>query len=208
MAQGVELPKTFPTDGRAYIFTALRPGSPTDHALWLITVHRTWLNFIFCGVIVLAGGLLLPMLPKWKIFGAGATAIFLIVLGVFWPILTWHVCDAPLAAAIGVVLIVWLLKFVFRTLPRLRKVVITSPFSGPPKPPPEKPADDETAASDTDQSDEPVAAESVDEGSSDAKPADDNRTVLEPTDDEPANDKPTDDKLTDTDSTEGGKTDA
>jgi hypothetical protein len=198
VSQDIELPETFPTDGRVYVFTALRPGSPTDDALWLITMHRTWLNLIFCSVVLLAGALLLPMRPKWKIFGAGSLAIFLIVLGVFWPILTWHVCDAPLAAAIGVVLIVWLLKFVFRTLPRLRLAAGSPPFSGPPEPPPEKPPTAKKLPSGTDQPDAPVAAEPVDEGSDIAKPSDDNRPVFEPTDD----------KSTDTDSTEGGKTDA
>ena len=193
VSQEVELPETFPTDGRVYIFTALRPGSPTDHALWLITMHRTWLNVIFCSVVLLAGALLLPMRPKWKIFGAGSAAIFLIVLGIFWPILAWHVCDAPLAAAIGVVLIVWLLKFVFRTLPRPRPAASNPPSGGPPDPPTEK-----TLPSADEESTVPIVAEPVDEGSSGAKPSDHSPPVLEPTEDE----------ATDTDSTKGGKTDA
>ena len=198
VSQEIELPETFPTDGRAYIFTALRPGSPTDYALWLVTLHRTWLNLIFCGVVLLAGGLLLPMRPKWKIFGVGLAAIFLIVLSVFWPIITWHVCDAPLAAAIGVVLIVWLLKFVFRTLPRSKATLDSTPFAGPPEPPPEKPPADQTAASGAEESDDPVTAETVDESLSVDKPSDDDQTVLDPTDDKP----------TDTDSAEGGTTNA
>ena len=202
VSQDVELPETFPTDGRVYIFTALRPGSPTDHALWLITMHRTWLNLIFCGVVLLAGVLLLPMRPKWKIFGAGSAAIFLIVLGTFWPILTWHVWDAPLAAAIGVVLIVWLLKFVFRTLPLLRPPASSSPFSAPPKPPPIDPVAAEPVAA------EPVAAEPIDEGISGTKLLRGLRPVFESTETKPTAEEPTDDNPTDSDSNEGGKTDA
>jgi hypothetical protein len=125
-------------------------------------------------------------------------AIFLIVLGVFWPILTWHVCDAPLAAAIGVVLILWLLKFVFRTLPRMRWSRSGSPFSGAGEPPSERRPIDWKHPADASSLDAPVDAESVDDDAPGPKPSDDNRSVLDPSDDKP----------TDTDSTEGGKTDA
>ena len=188
----IELPETFPTDGQLYIFTALRPGSPTDHALWLMTANRTWLNVIVCGLVLVAGAFLLPMRPKWKIFGAGSLAILLIVLAVFWPIFTWHVCDAPLVLTIAVVLIVWFVKFVFRTLPRMLPAMGRSPFSGLPEPRPEKPPADGKSPSGAEQSERRVAWEPVDEG---------------PPADQPS-DQPTGDNPTDTDSTEGGKTDA
>jgi hypothetical protein len=196
VAPNVELPETFPTDGRLYVFTALRPGSPTDAALGLMTIRRTWLNLIFCGVVLLVGAVLLPMHPKWKLFGAGSAAIILIVMGIFYPILTWHVCDAPLAGAIAVVLIVWLLRFVFGTLARVTQAKPDLPPSAPEESPFDRRPIDWKPPAEAHPLDARLAAEGIDVASVDDEQIDGPL------------DGPADDDTDDSDSTEGGKTDA
>jgi hypothetical protein len=118
IAQDVELPDTFAVDGRLYVFSAMRPRSPADDPLRLVTVRSGLLDLVVVGVVLLAGVLLLPMRAKWRVFGTGGLAILLIVLTVFAPIFAWHLLDGPLAGAVAIVAILWVFKLFFWTLPR------------------------------------------------------------------------------------------
>ena len=118
IAGNVELPDTFAVDGRLYVFSAMRPRSPGDDPLRLVTVRSGLLDLIVVGVVLLAGVLLLPMRAAWRVFGTGGLAILLIVLTVFAPIFAWHLLDGALAGAVTIVAILWVFKLFFWTLPR------------------------------------------------------------------------------------------
>ena len=152
--------ESFPTDGRLYLFSALRPAPPPDGSLQLVTVDRDWLNACVIGAVVLVGLLLVPFGAGKRVFVIGVCAIALVICAVFYPILLWQMCDGVLASACAIVLVVWTVRYFVWTYPRAlakRRAVkpqqpppgppagtggSSSPFAGPtgsqgPKPPPE-----------------------------------------------------------------------
>jgi len=113
-----DLNESFPTDGRLYVFSALRPAPPPGGSLRLSAVNANWLSLCVIGVVVLAGILLVPFSARKRVFAVGVFAIALVACGVFQPILAWQICDGVLASAILMVLVVWVVWYFTWTRPR------------------------------------------------------------------------------------------
>jgi hypothetical protein len=110
--------RTFATDGRHLLYSALRPSPGAAGALRITTAHRltTRLALSLLGV-----GLGLVLLwAGWprRLMAAGAGVTALVLLGVFAPSLARAVVNTATAGAVFTVLLVWALWYVLVTLPR------------------------------------------------------------------------------------------
>jgi hypothetical protein len=127
---------TFPTDGRLYLYSALRPLAPEEGALELATMKANWLHGLMFVVVVLGGVLLWPARTAARSVAVGALVIALVLCGVFVPTFSRQVLNGVLAAAIVVVVVLWLVEYMRHRPPR--RPVPASP-SSPAAPPPATP---------------------------------------------------------------------
>lgn len=120
--EGAEVPgnpeDTFPTGGRLYVFSTLRPEAPPEGSLVLMTLHEDWLSGLVFAVILVGGLVLVPCRSGVRWLAVGGFVVVMVLLGVFLPTFTWQVVDGVMFAAIFVVLVIWLLWYVLRTRPR------------------------------------------------------------------------------------------
>ncbi len=153
------LSESFRTDGRLYVFSALRPAPPPEGSLYLVARDADWLSACVIGLAVILGVILIPFGAGRRVLVVGVLVIGMVVLGVFNPILARQVCDGALLSACLIVLVVWVVWYFVWTLPRARArqkageagpppgpapepAIPMSPFGGPsgsqqPQPPPE-----------------------------------------------------------------------
>jgi len=115
----------FPTHGRMYVFSALRPAAPDessadDGALAVRRMDQTALRGLVFGAILAAGLVLLAACVRTRGFAAGTLVAVLILCGVFLPTLARQVLNGTLAAALAIVVLVWLGWYFARTRPRSR----------------------------------------------------------------------------------------
>jgi len=138
VADGTDLGESFPTDGRLYVFSALRPAPPPDGSLRLATVGADWLATCVMGAVALVGLLLLPCRAGRRVLVVGAIVVALVICGVFYPVFLWQVCDGALAAACSIVLVVWAVWYLIWTRPRAiaRRSARQADRPPPPAPPP------------------------------------------------------------------------
>ena len=132
--------ETFPTDGQVYLFSALRPLDAEQGALRLTAVKANWLHGAMFAIVVLGGVLLWPARTAARALAVGVFVILLVVWGVFAPTFSRQVLNSVLAAAIAVVVVIWLVGYVRRRPPR--RPIPASPFAAPPPaavPPPAMP---------------------------------------------------------------------
>ncbi len=120
--EGVEAPgnpeDTFQTDGRLYVFSALRPQAPPDGSLVLVSIRETWLSILVFAVILVGGIVLVPFRSRVRWLVVGAFVVLMVLLGVFVPTFTWQVVDGVMISAVFIVLVIWLLWYLVRTRPR------------------------------------------------------------------------------------------
>jgi hypothetical protein len=126
---------SFPTDGRLYVFSALRPSAPPDGSLRVVTMHRRTLSALLFGLIVL-GGLFLVRAPlAARAMAVGALTVALTLVGVFLPTFAFQVLNGTLALAVAIVIVLWGMVM----LTRLRAAAASSaqrPEASPAPPPP------------------------------------------------------------------------
>jgi hypothetical protein len=126
---------TFPTDGRMYLFSALRPLAPEDGALQMVTMKASWLHGLMFAVVVLGGVLLWPARAGIRVMAVGAFVILLVLWGVFAPTFSRQLLSSVMAAAIVVVGVMWIVAF-FRHRPPRRPIAVSPPpAAAPPSPP-------------------------------------------------------------------------
>ncbi|HUT95507.1 MAG TPA: hypothetical protein VMY37_38990 [Thermoguttaceae bacterium] len=118
VAPGEDLGESFPTDGRLYVFSSLRPAPPPDGSLRLVAVSAGWLTTCVIGAVALVGLLLVPCRAGWRVLVVGAFVVALVICGAFYPILLWQICDGALASACSIVLVVWGVWHLVWTRPR------------------------------------------------------------------------------------------
>jgi len=144
VSEPVALNESFPTDGRLYVFSALRPRSAPEGSLHLRTTDDDLLNGLVLAVVLLGGLLLLPARTSVRALAIGVLLIALVLCGVFNPILARQVLDGVLASAVLVVLIVWVVYYFAWTRPRQEKPVDAEPVDEPaPEQPPQKDASED-----------------------------------------------------------------
>ena len=112
---------SFETDGHHYLFTSLRPPDPPSGSLRVVALNENLLT-VLVWVIVIGGGVAL----LWKgvverALAAGAAAVVLVFLGVFFPSLTRQIVDGNLIAGVFIVLVGWFLWYLVWTRPRRPK---------------------------------------------------------------------------------------
>jgi len=134
----------FPTDGRLYLFSAIQPASAMqpdattgeDGALRLARFSENWLHAIVFAGLIVAGVVLLGARAATRGLAIGGLVVALVLCGVFLPTFAWQVLNGTLAAAIFVVLVIWIawyLKWSWPRRPRPPAIAVASP---PPAPAP------------------------------------------------------------------------
>ena len=110
--------ETFPTDGREFVFSTLRPPPAPGGSLRVATAHDAWFNGVLFALAVLAGVMLLP--SRWTTRAAwiGIAVVVLVVAGVFAPTVTVQVFSGVTGAAVFVVVALWLVHTLVWALPR------------------------------------------------------------------------------------------
>jgi hypothetical protein len=120
VAPDQDLSESFPTDGRLYVFSALRPAAPPQGSLRLTLVTATRLSLWVIVLLVLAGVLATPLSAGRRVLAVGALVVAFVLCGVFFPLVIWQICDGLLAAAVVLVAVIWTAWYVVYTLPRVR----------------------------------------------------------------------------------------
>lgn len=103
---------TFQSDGRMYLFSALRPAAPPEGSLRLVAMDEHWLGALVLVLILVPGVALIRARAPVRWLAAGLLVVLLIAIGIFFPTLSRQIVDGRLLAAVAVVLVIWLLHYV------------------------------------------------------------------------------------------------
>jgi hypothetical protein len=122
--------ESFPTDGKLYVFSTLRPTAPPDGSLRITAMDDRALSAIIFLAVVLGGLLLLPAALGGRALAIGALVVALVLAGVFCPTCSMQILNGVLAAAVFVVLVVWGVVYLARTQPAelARRRAATAPL--------------------------------------------------------------------------------
>lgn len=107
----------FPLDGERYLFSALRPAPAPAGSLRLTAMHR---NAVYAGVFLLVAitGLVLTPRPAGvRLWWLAGLIVLIVLIAVFAPTLTQAVLGWPLYLAIGLVLVVWIARYLAWCIP-------------------------------------------------------------------------------------------
>ena len=127
----------FPTDGKLYVYSALRPAAPPEGSLHTLSWNETGLNATVFLVAFALGVILLPATMGRRL-AVGAAIILLVLAGVFCPTFSGQILNGALAAAVVVVLVLWASVYAAVQLPAQlarRKAAAASPAAAPPSVP-------------------------------------------------------------------------
>lgn len=144
VSKPINLPESFQTDGRMYLFSALALQPAPEGALRLTTIHENWLSFDLIVLVLAVGLVLLPARAGGRALGVGVLIVAVVLVGVFLPILAHQVLGGVLAVSLLVVLVVWVVRYLMQVMPR-QTVVFSEP---PPPAEPARPADKDAPSSD------------------------------------------------------------
>ncbi|WP_425615612.1 hypothetical protein NA78x_005541 [Anatilimnocola sp. NA78] len=119
------LGRDFRTDGNLYLFSALRPSK--DDTLGLVTLNKTFLQFLLFGIVALVGILLTARPVGDRLWYLAALVVAIVLVAVLMPTTARAVINETLAAAIGLVLLVWIVRFLAWSLPGVIHWITTRP---------------------------------------------------------------------------------
>jgi hypothetical protein len=102
----------FPTDGRLFVFSTLRPAKPPEGSLLTTTIHARWLDALVFGITLLLGLVLLPARLPVRALAVGAAVTGLVLAGVFLPTFSAQILGGVLAAAVFIVAVLWVAAYV------------------------------------------------------------------------------------------------
>ena len=122
---------SFPTDGRVYLFTTLRPVAPPAGSLRLVAWDSRVLNMALFGGLALLGLLFHSRAMGTKLIVLALLVTALVLTGVFAPTFAMQILDFTLVAGLGLVLLLWLVAAA-----RSWKPARTPPPPTPPAAPP------------------------------------------------------------------------
>ncbi|HEX4148808.1 MAG TPA: hypothetical protein VHY20_07465, partial [Pirellulales bacterium] len=106
---------SFPTDGRLYVFSALRPAAAPAGTLRLATVPRFPLNAAVLIGLITVGAAMLMRPPRARFWMFGLLLIGLLALAVFAPLLGFQLINGALATGLAVLLVLWWVAVVRQT---------------------------------------------------------------------------------------------
>ncbi len=124
----------FEVDGRPYVFSALRPEAAPAGSLKLRTINMTLLNVLVFGLIGLLGLILIRARLTTQLAGALIVVAGLVIVGVFFPLVTEHLFGESLLLTAVVVGLAWLVSNVFRWFREIAKARREFQESRPPAP--------------------------------------------------------------------------
>jgi hypothetical protein len=108
----------FPVDGKRRLYSTLRPESGARGALKLTAVHESTLNATVFLLVAVVGLALTARPLATRLWWMAGLLIGVVLLAVFAPALAEAVLRPPLLLAMGLVLVVWLLRALIALLPR------------------------------------------------------------------------------------------
>jgi hypothetical protein len=136
VTEGVQLQNnpvdSFPTDGRLYAFTTLRPVPPPEGSLRLIAWNERWLNTVVFGGLAVVGLVFLRRSWPTKLSILALLITVIVLAGVFAPTFTMQILDGKLFAAIGLIFLLWLVASVLAQRPGRPVVVEPTPVTSTP----------------------------------------------------------------------------
>jgi hypothetical protein len=98
--------RSFHIDGTPLVFTTLRPEAQNSVRLWTID-HQTLSVWIFA-VVLLVGVALVRTSLFHRLMAVALLVIGLLALDAFWPTIAMHLAGGSLFAAVGIVIVLWL----------------------------------------------------------------------------------------------------
>ncbi len=101
--------RNFPTDGRLYTFTTLRPPPPPEGSLRLWAVNENGLNATLLGGLLVVTIMFLRRSAAAKFLALGCIVIVVVLTGVFAPTFAMQLLDPWLAVGLALVILVWVL---------------------------------------------------------------------------------------------------
>ena len=111
--------ESFPTDGKPFLFSTLRPAAPPEGDLRVFAADETWLHAGVFAVVLLIGLVLAPFRCTTRLIAVGILVGVLVLLAVFCPIFAGHIVDDAFALAVFLVILLWMVWFAVRIAPRL-----------------------------------------------------------------------------------------
>jgi hypothetical protein len=108
----------FPTDGRLYVFSTLRPPPAPDGSLRLIAFFEIWVHGLVFAAIAVVGLLLVRRPLAGRLVAVGMVLAALVLAGVFWPTFFAVIFDGALFSAIFLVLALWFIASAVGALSR------------------------------------------------------------------------------------------
>jgi hypothetical protein len=108
----------FPTDGRRYLFSTLRPEPGPAGALALATLHQHAVNFGIFSFVAAMGIVLATQPIGVRLWWLAGLVVVLVLAAVFAPALATALLGDALKWALVVVLLVWLVRFLAWALPQ------------------------------------------------------------------------------------------
>jgi hypothetical protein len=120
---------SFPTDGRLYEFTTLRPIPPPEGSLRLIAWDERWLNTVVFGGLAVMGLVFLRRSWPTKLAVLAFLITAIVLAGVFAPTFTMQILDGKLLAAIGLIFLLWLVASVLAQRSVHRTPTVATPVT-------------------------------------------------------------------------------
>jgi hypothetical protein len=108
----------FPVDGKRHLYLTLRPESGASGALKLATMRESTLNATVFLLVAIVGVALTAFPLVTRLWWLAGLLIGVVLLAVFAPALAEAVLRPPLLLAMGLVIVVWLLRALIAFLPR------------------------------------------------------------------------------------------
>jgi hypothetical protein len=115
----------FRTDGNLYLFSSLRPTK--DDSLRLVSMNRTALQTLVFALVAIVGLLLTARPVGDRLWYLAALVVGIVLIAVLMPTLHQAIFTPVLFAAIGLVLIVWIVRFLAWSLPGVTHWIATRP---------------------------------------------------------------------------------
>ncbi|QDU31569.1 hypothetical protein ETAA8_67280 [Anatilimnocola aggregata] len=120
------LGRDFRTDGTLYLFSALRPTK--DDSLRLVNMNNTGLQVLVFALIAIVGILLTSRPLGDRLWYLAALVVGIVLIAVLLPTLARSLTGGPtLYLAIGLVILVWLVRFLVWALPGVVQWIATRP---------------------------------------------------------------------------------
>ncbi|MFM2093055.1 MAG: hypothetical protein RIS70_179 [Planctomycetota bacterium] len=117
----------FPTDGKMYLFSALRPENAPNGNLHLVAFRTTWVHGVVFAVIALFGLVLTGRAISTRIAWVAVFIIAMVLAAVFAPTFVQQIADQAMFAAVGLVVLVWLVELFLKALVRRPKRTANAP---------------------------------------------------------------------------------